>query len=79
MIGDEFAIKLLLSILLGLQIIISIYMLICQIKRNKEDKKFWEQMDKAIKEQVDRYNNLYPDEQLKLKEDSSGTRRRNKK
>ena len=74
-----FAIKLLLSILLGLQIIISIYMLICQIKRNKEDKKFWEQMDKAIKEQVDRYNNLYPDEQLKLKEDSSGTRRRNKK
>lgn len=79
MIGDEFAIKLLLSILLGLQIIISIYMLICQIKRNKEDKKFWEQMDKAIKEQVDKYNNLYPDEQLKLKEDSSGTRRRNKK
>lgn len=79
MIGDEFAIKLLLSILLGLQIIISIYMLICQIKRNKEEKKFWEQMDKAIKEQVDRYNNLYPDEQLKLKEDSSGTRRRNKK
>lgn len=74
-----FAIKLLLSVLLGLQIIISIYMLICQIKRNKEDKKFWEQMDKAIKEQVDRYNNLYPDEQLKLKEDSSGTRRRNKK
>lgn len=71
MIGDEFAIKLLLSILLGLQIIISVYMLICQIKRNKEDKKFWEQMDKAIKEQVDRYNNLYPDEQLKLKEDNT--------
>lgn len=71
MIGDEFAIKLLLSILLGLQIIISIYMLICQIKRNKEDKKFWEQMDKSIKEQVDRYNNLYPDEQLKLKEDNT--------
>ena len=46
-------------------------MLICQIKRNKEDKKFWEQMDKAIKEQVDRYNNLYPDEQLKLKEDNT--------
>lgn len=66
-----FAIKLLLSILLGLQIIISIYMLICQIKRNKEDKKFWEQMDKSIKEQVDRYNNLYPDEQLKLKEDNT--------
>ena len=66
-----FAIKLLLSVLLGLQIIISIYMLICQIKRNKEDKKFWEQMDKSIKEQVDRYNNLYPDEQLKLKEDNT--------
>ena len=71
MIGDEFVIKLLLSVLLGLQIIISIYMLTYQIKRNKEDKKFWEQMDKAIKEQVDRYNNLYPDEQLKLKEDNT--------
>lgn len=71
MIGDDFIIKLLLIVLLGLQIIISIYMLICQIKRNKEDKKFWEQMDKAIKEQVDRYNNLYPDEQLKLKEDNT--------
>lgn len=71
--------KFLLIASLVLQIVVLVHMLICQIKRNKEDKKFWEQMDKAIKEQVDRYNNLYPDEQLKLKEDSSGTRRRNKK
>lgn len=75
----DLVIKFLLIALLVLQIVVLVHMLICQIKRNKEDKKFWEQMDKAIKEQVDRYNNLYPDEQLKLKEDSSGTRRRNKK
>lgn len=71
MIGDDFIIKLLLIVLLGLQIIISIYMLICQIKKNKEDKKFWEQIGSAIKEQVDKYNDLYPDEPLKLEEDNT--------
>lgn len=67
----DLVIKFLLIALLVLQIVVLVHMLICQIKRNKQDKKFWEQMDKAIKEQVDRYNNLYPDEQLKLKEDNT--------
>lgn len=67
----DLVIKFLLITLLVLQIVVLVHMLICQIKRNKQDKKFWEQMDKAIKEQVDRYNNLYPDEQLKLKEDNT--------
>lgn len=71
MIGDEFVIKFLLIALLVLQIVVLVHMLICQIKRNKQDKKFWEQMDKAIKEHVDRYNNLYLDEPLKLKEDNT--------
>lgn len=71
MIGDDFIIKLLLIVLLGLQIIISIYMLICQIKKNKEDEKFWEQIGSAIKEQVDKYNDLYPDEPLKLEGDNT--------
>lgn len=73
-------IHILLIILLVLQIIILVHMLICQIKRNKEDKKFWEQMGNAVKEQVDRYNNLYPEEPLKLEEDNDDrNRRRNKK
>jgi len=67
----DLVIKFLLIALLVLQIIVLVHMLICQIKRNKEDKKFWEQMGNAIKEQVDRYNNLYPDEPLKLKEDNT--------
>lgn len=67
----DLVIKFLLIALLVLQTVVLVHMLICQIKRNKQDKKFWEQMDKAIKEQVDRYNNLYPDEQLKLKEDNT--------
>ena len=67
----DLVIKFLLIALLVLQIMVLIHMLICQIKRNKEDKKFWEQMGNAIKEQVDRYNNLYPDEPLKLEEDNT--------
>ena len=67
----DLTIKLLLIILLVLQIVVLVHMLICQIKRSKEDKKFWEQMGEAIKEQVDRYNNLYPEEPLKLEEDNT--------
>ncbi len=67
----DLVIKFLLIALLVLQIVVLVHMLICQIKRNKEDKKFWEQMGSAIKEQVDRYNNLYPDEPLKLEEDNT--------
>ena len=67
----DLTIKFLLIALLVLQIIVLVHMLICQIKRNKEDKKFWEQMDNAIKEQVNRYNNLYPDEPLKLEGDNT--------
>lgn len=64
-------IHILLIILLVLQIIVLIHMLVCQIKRNREDKKFWEQMGIALKDQIDRYNNLYPDEPIKLEEDKS--------
>jgi len=67
----DLVIKFLLIALLVLQIVVLVHMLMCQIKRNKEDKKFWEQMGSAIKEQVDRYNNLYPDEPLKLEEDNT--------
>lgn len=67
----DLVIKFLLIALLVLQIVVLVHMLICQIKRNKEDKKFWEQMGIAIKEQVDRYNNLYPDEPLKLEGDNT--------
>lgn len=67
----DLIIRFLLIALLVLQIIILVHMLICQIKRNKEDKKFWEQMNNAVKEQVDRYNNLYPEEPLKLEEDNT--------
>ena len=67
----DLAIKFLLIALLVLQIIVLVYTLIYQIKRNKEDKKFWEQMGNAIKEQVNRYNNLYPEKPLKLEEDST--------
>lgn len=67
----DLVIKFLLIALLVLQIVVLVHMLICQIRRNKEDKKFWEQMGEAIKEQVNRYNNLYPDEPLKLEEDNT--------
>lgn len=76
----DLTIKFLLIALLVLQIIVLVHMLICQIRRNKEDKKFWEQMGIAIKDQINRYNKLYPDEPLKLEEDDNGgNRRRNKK
>lgn len=64
-------INILLIIMLILQIIVLVHMLITNIKRQKEDKKFWEQMGEAIKEQVNKYNNLYPDEPLKLEEDNN--------
>lgn len=67
----DLVIKFLLIALLVLQIVVLVHMLICQIRRNKEDKKFWEQMSNAVKEQVDRYNKLYPDEPLKLEEDGT--------
>ena len=67
----DLTIKFLLIALLVLQIVVLIHMLVCQIKRNREDKKFWKQMGDAIKDQVNRYNNLYPDEPLKLEEDKS--------
>lgn len=67
----DLVIKFLLIALLVLQIVVLVHMLICQIKRNKEDKKFWEQMGNAIKEQVDRYNNLHPEKPLKLEEDNT--------
>ena len=67
----DLTIRILLITLLVLQIVVLIYMLVHQIKRNKEDKKFWEQMDMAIKDQINRYNNLYPNDPLKLEEDST--------
>lgn len=67
----DLTIKFLLVTLLVLQIVVLVHMLICQIRRNKEDKKFWEQMGNAIKEQVDKYNNLYPEEPIKLEEDNT--------
>ena len=67
----DLTIKFLLIALLVLQIIVLVHMLICQIRRNKEDKKFWEQTGIAIKDQINRYNKLYPDEPLKLEEDNT--------
>ena len=67
----DLTIKFLLIALLVLQIIVLVHMLICQIRRNKEDKKFWEQMGIAIKDQINRYNKLYPYEPLKLEEDNT--------
>lgn len=64
-------IHILLIILLVLQIIVLIHMLVCQIKRQKEDKKFWKVMSMAVQDQVNRYNKLYPDEPIKLEEDKS--------
>lgn len=66
----DLTIKILLITLLVLQIVVLMHMLVHQIKRNKEDKKFWEQMDMAIKDQINRYNNLYSNDPLKLEEDS---------
>ena len=67
----DLTIKFLLITLLVLQIIVLVRILIDQIRRNEDDKKFWKQMDEAIKKQVDRYNYLYPDEPLQLEEDNT--------
>lgn len=67
----DLTIKFLLIALLVLQIVVLVHMLICQIKRNKEDKKFWKVMGMAVQDQVNRYNKLYPDESLKLEEDDT--------
>lgn len=67
----DLVIKFLLIALLVLQIVVLVHMLICQIRRNKEDKKFWKIMSMAVQDQVNRYNELYPDEPIKLEEDKS--------
>lgn len=67
----HFIIQSLLIILLVLQIMVLIYTLVCQIKRNKEDKKFWTTMNEAMTQQIDKYNSLYPDEPIKLEEDNT--------
>lgn len=67
----DLIIKYLLIVLLVLQIVVLIHLIICQIKRHKEDKKFWEAMGKTMKQQVDKYNSLYPDEPIKLEEDNT--------
>lgn len=67
----HFIIQSLLIILLVLQIIILIYTLVCQIKRNKEDEKFWATMNEEMTQQIDKYNSLYPDEPIKLEEDNT--------
>lgn len=72
-------VHILFIILLVLQIIVLVYMLICQIKRQKEDKNFWKMMDMAVQDQVNRYNELYPNEPIKLEEDKSEQQTRNKK
>ncbi len=71
----DLVIKFLLITLLVLQIIVLVHMLIYQIKRTKEDEKFWKQMGDAIKKQVDKYNNSHlNDEPLKLEEGNDNDR-----
>ena len=41
------------------------------IKRNKDDRKFWEHMNNAVKIQVDKYNDLYPEEPLSLEDNKN--------
>lgn len=60
----------LLIILLILQIVMVVYMLITNIKQAKKDKKFWAEMDEAIRESITKYNNLCQDESLKLEEEN---------
>lgn len=64
-------IHILLIFSLVLQIIVLGYMLVCQIKRQKEDKKFWEAMSEAINNQLDKYNDLCSNVPIKLEEDES--------
>ena len=63
-------INILLIILLILQIVVLTHMLIANIKREKTDKEFWQEMNKSLKKQVDKYNELYPEKSLEFnKED----------
>ena len=71
-------IHILLIILLVLQIIVLIHMLVCQVKRQKEDKKFWEAMSKTIDNQLNVYNDLCSNVPIKLEEDESEQSTENK-
>lgn len=64
-------INFLLIIMLVLQIIVLIHMLITNIKREKADKKFWQEMNESLMKSVAKYNNLYPEEPLQLEEEKS--------
>ena len=64
-------IRILLILLLVLQLVVLIHTLITMIKRNKDDKKFWEHMNNVIKIQIDKYNNLYPEEPLSLEDNKN--------
>lgn len=66
-----FIINVLLITMLILQIIVLIHMLITNIKREKADKKFWQEMNESLMKSVAKYNNLYPEEPLQLEEDKS--------
>ena len=59
----------LLAILLILQIVMIVYMLITNIKQAKRDKKFWAEMDEAMRKSITKYNDLCQDEVLKLEEE----------
>lgn len=61
----------LLVIVLLLQIVELVYMLICQVKRRKEDKEFWRLMGEALEDQINRYNELHPNDPIKLEEDNT--------
>ena len=62
-------IKSLLIILLVLQIVLLAYMLIVHIKREKEDKKFWDnihkELDKSLKDNLARLEDCSKSEQDK--------------
>lgn len=64
----DLIIKYLLIALLVLQIICISYQIYSIRKRHIEDKKFWAEMGEAIKDQVARYNELYPEEPLQLED-----------
>ena len=70
-------IHILLIFLLVLQIIVLGYTLVRQIKRQKEDKKFWKMMNMAVQDQINRYNELYPNEPIKLEEESDKSEQNN--
>lgn len=51
-------IKILLAMLLSVQLITLICLLYTDIKSYKADKKFWKEMDEALKYTIKRYNYL---------------------